>query len=227
VLIVVTCQCGNTFRANEQFAGNQVKCAKCGKNLVIAGKSVLPNDVFLSYSAKDKPIPDATCTLLESKKLRCWMAPRDILPGKEWSTAIIEGIELSRSLVLIFSANSNASQQVMREVERAVAKGIPIIPFRIENLAPCKALEYFISSQHWLDAFTPPLEKRLDQLATDRGRLPSRLEALCGSCSSRIGARTALVSPAAFMTAYSPILAATRSSWMWIPSPTGSISANI
>ena len=30
---------------------------------------------------------------------------------------------------------------------------------------PSKALEYFISTPHWLDAFTPPLEERLTQLA--------------------------------------------------------------
>src|SRR5262249_9643182 len=47
----------------------------------------------------------------------------------------------------------------------AVAKRIPIIPFRVENLAPSKAMEYFISSQHWLDAYTPPLEKHLEHLA--------------------------------------------------------------
>jgi hypothetical protein len=53
----------------------------------------------------------------------------------------------------------------MREVERAVNKGIPVIPFRIENVTPSKAMEYFLSAPHWLDALTPPLEKHLQRLA--------------------------------------------------------------
>ncbi len=68
-------------------------------------------------------------------------------------------------MVLVFSANANHSPQIKREVERAVNKGIPIIPLRIENISPSLALEYFISSQHWLDAFTRPLERHLRYLA--------------------------------------------------------------
>ena len=67
--------------------------------------------------------------------------------------------------VLVFSANANASPQVMREVERAVAKGLPVIPFRIEDIPPSKSMEYFISAPHWLDALTPPLEGHLQTLS--------------------------------------------------------------
>ena len=37
---------------------------------------------------------------------------------------------------------------------------------RIENVLPTKSLEYFLGTPHWLDAFTPPLERHLQQLAT-------------------------------------------------------------
>src|SRR5437667_10475020 len=77
----------------------------------------------------------------------------------------IEAIEDARVMVLIFSASANASVQIKREVERAVTKGKPIIPFRIENVAPTASLEYFISTPQWLDAFTPPLERHLEYLA--------------------------------------------------------------
>jgi len=65
----------------------------------------------------------------------------------------------------LFSENANASPQIEREVERAVNKGIPIIPLRIENVQPSEALEYFLSSPHWLDAFKPPMGQHLDRLA--------------------------------------------------------------
>src|SRR2546430_1562817 len=125
----------------------------------------MAHDVFVSHSAKDKATADAVCAVLESRGIRCWVAPRDILPSQDWGGSIIEAINGARAMVLIFSANANASPQIKREVERAVNKGIPIIPLRIEDVAPTATLEYFISTPHWLDAFTPPLEKHLKYLA--------------------------------------------------------------
>jgi hypothetical protein len=135
--------------------------------VVIQGPTVSPFDVFLSYSAKDKAVADAMVATLEAHGLRCWIAPRDIVPGKAWSQAIIEGLEQCRLVVLIFSQYSNQSQQVIREVERAVHKAIPIIPFRIEDVQASKAMEYFISTHHWLDAYRPPLDEHLEKLAAN------------------------------------------------------------
>jgi hypothetical protein len=131
------------------------------------------HDVFISHSSKDKAVSDAACALLERRGFRCWMAPRDILPGQEWGEAIIEGIKGARIFVLIFSSNANFSQQVRREVERAAGHGLPIIPFRIEDVQPARSLEYFISNQHWLDALKPPMERHLDYL----GDVVARLQA--------------------------------------------------
>ena len=125
----------------------------------------MAHDVFISYSSKDKSVADAACALLEARGIRCWMAPRDILPGSEWGAAIVGAIGSSKVMVLIYTSSSNASPQVRREVERAVARGLHVIPFRVEDVPMSPALEYFISSPHWLDALSPPLERHLDHLA--------------------------------------------------------------
>jgi hypothetical protein len=130
-------------------------------------------DVFISYSHQDKPTADAACATLEAAGIRCWISPRDVLPGKDYGEAIIDAIESAKILVLIFSGSANASPQIKREVERAVSKSIPIIPMRIEEVLPNKTLEYFISTPHWLDAFTPPLEQHLKQLAASAKALLS------------------------------------------------------
>lgn len=106
----------------------------------------MPHDVFISYSTKDKPAADATCAVLESKGIRCWIAPRDITPGTDWGETIVGAIYTSKALVLVFSANANLSHQVKREVERAVTLGLPVIPLRIENVLPAKSLEYFLDT---------------------------------------------------------------------------------
>ncbi len=130
-------------------------------------------DVFISYSSDDKPTADAACAALEGAGIRCWIAPRDILPGRDYAESIIGAIEVAKLLVLILSRSANSSPQIKREVERAVNKGLPIIPMRIEDVMPSRTLEYFISSPHWLDAFPPPREKYF-------GRLIESVKALLG-----------------------------------------------
>jgi TIR domain len=122
------------------------------------------HDVFISYAQEDKPVADAVCAKLESRNIRCWIAPRDIPPGKNFPEAIIEGIEDGKVVVLIFSSFANKSPHVMRELTNAVNKGRIIIPFRIEDVLPSKSMEYLISVPHWLDAVTPPMEKHIDLL---------------------------------------------------------------
>lgn len=124
----------------------------------------MPHDVFISHSTKDKSIADAVCATLEAERIRCWIAPRDILPGMDWGEAVINAISQSRILILIFSSNANDSQQIKREVERAASKQVPILPFRIENIEPSGTLEYYLGTPHWLDALTPPLERHLQHL---------------------------------------------------------------
>lgn len=124
----------------------------------------MAHDVFISYSQKNKNTADAVCNALENNDIRCWIAPRDILPGKEWGEAIVTAISEAKVMVLIFSSASNESQQVLREVERAVNKNVKIIPFRIEDIVPTKSMEYFLYSTHWLDALTPDMSKHIDML---------------------------------------------------------------
>jgi hypothetical protein len=123
------------------------------------------HDVFVSYSTKDKPIADAVCATLESAGVRCWIAPRDIQPGADWGEAIVNAIEGSRVLILIFSGHANESPQVKRELQHGFDSGVVVIPFRVENIMPNKSLDYYLGSVHWLDALSTPLEKHLQTLA--------------------------------------------------------------
>jgi hypothetical protein len=134
----------------------------------------MAHTVFICHSARDKQIADAACAALESTRIPCWIAPRDILPSDEWGAAIVDAINSCQILLLIFSSHSNDSQQVRREVERAVSKGKIILPFRIEDILPSGAMEYALGNTHWLDALTPPLEKSLTELALTVSRILRR-----------------------------------------------------
>ena len=120
--------------------------------------------VFISHSSKDKAIGDEVCRFLEANGISCWIAPRNVTPGKNYGAAIVEAIDECAVFVLILTSESNKSGQVVREVERAANANAVIIPLRAEAVQPSRDLEFYVSSSHWLDATEKPLAKHLGQL---------------------------------------------------------------
>jgi hypothetical protein len=133
----------------------------------------MAHDVFISYSSKNKQVADAICSGLELRKIRCWIAPRDVPPGGNYGEAIIHAIAGCKVVVLVYSNAVNLSAAVMREAERAMHHAKPIIPFRLEDVPMQPGLEFFLASCHWLDAINPPIEQHIL-------RLGDAVEALMG-----------------------------------------------
>jgi TIR domain len=149
---------------------------------------VIARDVFVSYSQPDRDCALQLVAHLESQGIGVWVAPRDISPAADWAEEIIAAISTSRLMVLVFSAHCNASPQVRREVERAVHREIPILPFRIEDVLPARSLEYFLSTPHWLDAFPPPREPHYARLSTHIASLLSSSAPVSASLSAPVSA---------------------------------------
>jgi TIR domain len=124
----------------------------------------MAHDVFLSHSAQNREVADAICAALEKAAIRCWVAPRDVRPGRSFPGEITRAIQQSKVMLLVFSGHSNNSEQVLREVQLATDSHLPIIRFRIEDVALTDDLRYFLSTPHWLDALTPPLSKHIERL---------------------------------------------------------------
>jgi TIR domain len=149
---------------------------------------VIARDVFVSYSQPDRDCALQLVAHLESQGIGVWVAPRDISPAADWAEEIIAAISTARLMVLVFSAHCNASPQVRREVERAVHREIPILPFRIEDVLPARSLEYFLSTPHWLDAFPPPREPHYARLSTHIASLLSSSAPVSASVSAPVSA---------------------------------------
>ncbi len=143
---------------------------------IATGPGLMSHVVFISYSSKDQATADLVTQALEASGYRCWMANRDIIPGQGWAEAIIAAIDSCKVLVLVFSASSNTSHQVLREVDGAVNRQIPMVALRIDDVRPSNALEYYISAHHWLDASKPPFETHLRYLTQVIGGLLNREE---------------------------------------------------
>jgi hypothetical protein len=121
--------------------------------------------VFISYAKADAKKADKIAACLEQRGVKCWIAPRDVKPGASYGDEIISGIETSSAFILVLSGASNQSDFVAREVERAISKKKPVIPVRIENVEPSRALQLFISGTQWVDAFSGKFASHMNRLA--------------------------------------------------------------
>ncbi len=108
--------------------------------------------VFISYASTDKAIADQICNALENAGVSCWMAPRNIAPGTDFPSAIVDAVKSAHAFVLILTEHAAASPHVLSEVGHAFNGKKRIIPFRISQQTLPEDLEYFLSLTQWLDA---------------------------------------------------------------------------
>lgn len=111
-----------------------------------------PPSVFVSYSTQDSAVTRSVVETLERAGLRCWMAPRDVVPGAAYAGQIIHAIDAAKTIVLVLSQSSADSPHVLREIERAASKRHAIVAMRIDQSPLPADFEYFLNSSHWLDA---------------------------------------------------------------------------
>jgi len=123
-----------------------------------------PPAVFISYASQDAAVTDAVVAALESSGVKCWVAPRDVVPGEFYAGAIVRAIDTTNVIVLVLSENAAGSQHVLREVERASARRHPVVSFRIDSAPMPPDLEYFLNTSHWLDASSTGVDRAMPKL---------------------------------------------------------------
>lgn len=121
----------------------------------------MPHQVFISHSFSDQRAAQTVCRYLEQNGVDCWIAPRNITPGQNFGAAIIEAINRTGLVLVMFSSKLDESHHAVREIERAVSKGLDILPVLIDDARPTGSYEYLLCNLHWLNASRPPLESHL------------------------------------------------------------------
>ena len=106
-----------------------------------ANLATLGHDAFVSYASQDAAVAQKVCAALEAAGFKCWIAPRDVVPGTLYADGIVGAIDESRVLVLILSKDAVASAHVGRELERAASKRHPIIALRTDTAPLTRAFE--------------------------------------------------------------------------------------
>lgn len=150
-------------------------------------------DVFISHSSKDADVAKQLCEYLEKNGIQCWIAPRDVTAGMPYSRAILQGIDDSQLMLLLFSDHANKSRHIESEVDRAFNKEKVIIPFRITDTVMSDVLSYYLGASHYIDGIPNPssafeklkvqIDKNLPErqsIKTDVDDVLSKLAALKG-----------------------------------------------
>jgi hypothetical protein len=98
-------------------------------------------DVFISYASHDAPLANVIVEALEMHGIRCWIAPRNVVPGSLYADEIIRAINDANVVVLLLSEHAIASSHVGKEIERASSKRRRIIALRIDSASLNRAFE--------------------------------------------------------------------------------------
>jgi len=112
----------------------------------------MAHDLVISYSRKNREIADRLVELLRQRGFDVWY-DRMIKPGSDWRDEIANAISHSRMFLILFSAESNASDELKKELAIADRRDLLILPVRIEEVEPAGHFEYELSRRQWFDIF--------------------------------------------------------------------------
>ena len=132
-------------------------------------------DVFLSHSSKDKPAVRELAERLKGDGLRVWLDEWVIQPGDSIPLAMEQGLERSRTLVLVMSQHAFASDWVTLERQTALFRDPAnqlrrFIPLRLDD-APIKDSVRQFAYVDWREEHEDQYAKLLaacEHPATDR-----------------------------------------------------------
>src|SRR6185369_10430941 len=119
--------------------------------------------IFISFASKDVKVAQTLCSALENRGLPCWISARDIQPGENFQVSIVQALRHAKIMVLVFTANSNASEEMTKELALASQLKLIVIPLRVEDVTPSDAFTYEFATRQWIDVFAD-WETSIDQL---------------------------------------------------------------
>nr|MEA2799296.1 hypothetical protein [Phenylobacterium sp.] len=120
--------------------------------------------IFISFASQDHRVAMTLCQALESRGFKCWISGRDIEPGENFQVSIVRAIRQAKIMLLVFTSNSNNSEEMNKELALASQSKLIVVPLRIEDVTPNDAFAYEFATRQWIDFFAD-WEFAIEQLA--------------------------------------------------------------
>ena len=132
--------------------------------ITLFGAGAVSAQVFISFASEDQRVAMTLCQALESRGFKCWISARDIHPGENFQSAIVKAIRGAKIMLLVFTANSNSSDEMNKELALASQSKLVVVPLRIEDVTPNDAFAYEFATRQWIDFFAN-WEQAIQQVA--------------------------------------------------------------
>ncbi len=123
--------------------------------------------VFISHGSENRDEANALCAYIESRGVKCWIAPRDVRPGIDYSEELQAAIETCAAFVVLVTDMANKSPYVRAETEMAFSSHKPIFPVRQADIKPAAGLALFLKIRHWTDAYGKYRDAAMERLALE------------------------------------------------------------
>lgn len=118
-------------------------------------------DVFISYRRSDQTVARSLVQELEQRGVRVWWDQK-IEGGQDWRDAIVEGLQSSTCLVILFSEECNGSKQLKKELAIADTLNKLVVPVLIEDTQPRGHYLYELAALNWIQVFPNPASRAAD-----------------------------------------------------------------
>ncbi len=119
--------------------------------------------ITISYSKEDKNIAKKLLSKLETQGYKCWIEPRDV-KGENKKESINAAIKETELMILLFSENSNNSEDIVEQYDLAFEEEVPIIPFVVSDLKMAVATQHFFNTHDWINAFDASFSEASENL---------------------------------------------------------------
>ena len=107
------------------------------------------NEVFISYSTRDREVACAIRSWLRENGISCWMAPESIPTGSNYTREIPAAIRGCKVFLLLLSENSQQSPWVLRELDSAVNNNKYILPYLLDDKPMVDEFQFLLTGCQW------------------------------------------------------------------------------
>lgn len=115
-------------------------------------------DVVVSYAREDREIAATLCNQLTAEGVEARIVPREKVMDERYISEVNGMIASSKTLVVVLSTYSNASGQVIRELELANKNQLEILPVRLDDVKPSGSLAYYLAGKNWFSMLRKEVE---------------------------------------------------------------------
>ena len=130
------------------------------------------NEVFISYSTKERHQANAIRSYLQENGISCWMAPESIPTGSNYTKEIPVAIRNCKVFLLVLSEHSQKSPWVLRELDGAVNNGKYILPYLLDESPMEDEFQFLLTGcqwhPSWMEDALPRLVERILTLLPPR-----------------------------------------------------------